>query len=470
MGMSISIASKLAFSDTDRSGPSVLWRIASRIAAQTYQGTIDGLKSMLIGKLTGVAGAAAKREGAETIVNASEEAVKSESDSVRKNALLNFVISPLYAKMHPYDNVNAALDLLKNSKSLLEKYTKASASESSWEHLFSRESAPELFRKRNDVMFWARPDNYAKLETATNKAETSGVREIDENKFESDVKKLITMTDFFTLDGKKFTPKPEDLITNEDMSFVVHPHSTWAAQFMGNGGKFGIKTGPFRGSHTTTCVNWMQGNRLSGYHIDNSNVYMIVDGTRDPSRDPKWAYVVAIFNDGKIRELSDSQNNHLETDGNIAVNIDGHDLIKIIERLKPHAGGGNQIKTHSDRYRKMLDEGKYEEAKADMLQNPDQSHLVQLIAKGNEFTPEELKLIAKNNDAESLVGLARNQKLYDPKLWFPYIGNPSAVSASLLSKIPLDVAMKLPNATEHAWYVYNDPETFADIEGDRNNF
>ena len=73
--MSISIASKLAFSDTDRSGPNVLWRIASRIAAQTYQGTIDGLKSMLIGKLTGVAGAAAKREGAETIINASEEAL-----------------------------------------------------------------------------------------------------------------------------------------------------------------------------------------------------------------------------------------------------------------------------------------------------------------------------------------------------------------------------------------------------------
>lgn len=457
--MYIRLANNLCYPRSHKVETGILWRVATKVAAQTYQGTVDGLKSMLIGKLNAVKGPAAKREAADRIVKAAEDAVRSVSDAVQKNALLNFVVSPLYAKNHPYDNETAALDLVKNSKSLMEKYQKFAASESTWEKLFSREVAPQLFSKRNDVMFWARPENYSKLEALISKAESTGTREIDENKFENDVKKLITLADFFTLDGKKFTPKPEDLMTKEGWSFVVHPHSTWAAQFMGNGGKFGIKTGPFRGSHTTTCVNWMQGNRLSGYHKDNSNVYMVVDGTRDPGKDGNWAWVVAIRNDGRIRELSDSQNNHLNVD-HPTVNVDGRSLEHIVASLIPHAQGGNRIKTDSDRYQKLIEEGKYGEAKADMLRNPDQSHLVQLINQSHDFSAEELKNIAKNNDADSLIGLSKNIEKYKPELWFPHIGNPSSVSAELLKNIPLDVAMKLPNAAEHAWYVYNDPNTF----------
>lgn len=82
--MHLHTAQKLSYTKGNGYKSSRFWRIASRVAAQTYSGTVDGLKSMLIGKLTMVKGPAAKRESADKIVKKAEEIVNKESDMALK--------------------------------------------------------------------------------------------------------------------------------------------------------------------------------------------------------------------------------------------------------------------------------------------------------------------------------------------------------------------------------------------------
>lgn len=437
-------------------------RIATRVSAQTYDGTIDGLRSMLIGKFSSLQGPVAKKEAADKVIREATDAINHETDTRTKNAYLNFVIAPFYAKTHPYNDLQSALALVKNSVSLMEEYKAYSGSEPSWEKLFPKEKEPAFFSKRNDILFWARPNNYAKLETVIGHASASGIKAIDADKFRTDVEKLLASADFMTLDGSPWTPSVKDIMTKEGISFIVHPHSTWAAQFMGNGGKLGVKTGLFRDSHSTTCVNWMQGNMLPSYHKTRGNIYMIVDGSKNPGKDADWAWVIAINPNGSIQELSDSNNKHKTVTD---VRVLGKSLEGIVDRIKPHAKKGNRIKKDSDRYETMIREGKSDEAKTDMLKNPDMSHIAKLIYEGHKMTDDELKIIAKANDNECLKALSDKAGVYSPLKWFQFIGNPSGMSAYLLNNLGYTDSLKLPNAAEHAWFVYNDPENFHMISG-----
>ena len=303
------------------------------------------------------------------------------------------------------------MNLLHHSKGVMEKYKEFANNESSWEILFNKDDHPELFKKHSDVMFWARPENYAKLEVAINKSSTTNIKAISVEQLKKDMDKLIQSVDFFTLQGRKFTPEPNDLMTKEGASFIVHPHTTWAAKFMGHGSKFGIKTGPFRNSNSTTCVNWIEGNMLPSYHVDAGNIYMIIDGSKDPVNDPKWAYVASVKPDGTVHELSDSNNQHIKIDDNgcTSVKIGGYDLLDILDTIIPHAAGGNRIKKDSQRYKDMIEEGKETEAKEEMIKNPDSYHIHKLIDRSYDFSPEELKFIAKTNDPSCLMSLVDKQ-------------------------------------------------------------
>jgi len=428
-----------------------LFRIAARVAARTYQGTVDGIRSMLIGKFTAEPGPAAKREAADRVVKEAEKLVFSESDQQLKNAYLNFVVSPLYSKQHPIHSGNEALDHLRRSEELLKKYKNFASGEPSWEKLFPKEKNPTEFKKRNDVMYWAIPDNYAKLEMAIMHAESSGVEAIDEAKFESDLQKLIRSSDFMTLQGLKFTPSVKDLKIREDMSFVVHPHTQWAAEFMGNGAILGIISGPFRRSKSTTCVN---DTSLANYHKYKGNIYMIIDGSKDPSKDSDWMHVVCLDEDGQVVELSDSQNNHKELDEVSILNVAGTDLKSIIVKLMGHANTGNKIKRDSEKYEEMFNSGKHEEATKEILESEDRTHITALIQRHYDFTPEQLQAIVESGEYDVIKTLAINHRYYDPKSWVKFMGEPSNNSLAL-RHLPKEFALDVPEIPRHIFHILN---------------